>query len=732
MVRDSRSAPPGSAGTDAIDPGVREDLDALVARLDAARDRLGAHVAALYVPVPGADVLELVAMLGMPREFIGPWERVALATSAPVTDAMRERRLVWVGGEEAMVRLYPAIALALPYAFSLAALPLVAEGAAVGAVFACWPGWHSPELSDTEHDALMELSADLARLLRKAAVAGRPVRAGPEPLVITAESGDPGSPESLTAMVHRLPEGMCALDVRGRLTWVTPRAASLLGAPVFQLLGARPWDVLPWLRDPVYEDRYRAALASRQISSFVALRPPDRWLAFRLYPDASGITVRVNEANVAPHDMPGPILAADAELPTRSGAYYHILHLASKLTQAAGVVDVVDLVADQIVPSFGAQAVAILIAEGDRLLIAGHRGYPPGLIDTFDGTPLTSATPGVHALISGAPSFFESRDELERMYPVRPEMRDTMSAWAYLPLVASGRLVGTCVLAFDQPHRFTVHERAVLTSLGGLIAQALDRARMYDAKLELAHGLQESLLPHALPILPGLEAAARYLPGTEGMDIGGDFYDILRVDRCTAGAVIGDVQGHNVAAAALMGQIRTAVRAYATAGADPGAVLSQTNRLMNDLDTNLLASCIYLRVDLRGRYALMATAGHPRPLLRTPDGEVRVPEVAGGIVLGAEAIASYPLTRIPMPVGTVLALYTDGLIEAPGVDMDDALDTLGTQLARFDDGPLDALADALTTHAEQARHRTDDIALLLLRSVSSDRDTALREHRALA
>ncbi len=724
MARDSRSAAPGS-GTDAADQGVRQDLDALLARLDAARDRLGCHVAALYVPAPEAELLELVMMLGLPRDFARPWEHVPLSASSPVTDAVRERRLVWVGGEEAMVRLYPAVALSLPYAYSLATLPLMAEGTVLGVVFTGWPGWHGAELSETEHDALMELSADLARLLRGAATAGRPVRAGRQPLVVTEDSGGPGTQESLTAMVQRLPEGMCALDTRGRLTWVTPRAANLLGTPVFQLLGARLWDVLPWLGDPVYEDRYRSATVSRQITSFVALRPPDRWLAFRLYPDASGITVRVNEADVAPSDRPGPMLTADADVPTRAGAYYHILHLASKLTEAAGVTDVVDLVADQIVPSFGAQAVAVLIAEGDRLLTAGHRGYPPGLIDTFDGTPLSAATPGVHALVSGTPAFFESREELERTYPVRPETRDTMSAWAYLPLVASGRMVGVCVLAFDQPHRFTVHERAVLTSLGGLIAQAMDRARMYDAKLELAHGLQESLLPHALPVLPGLETAARYLPGTEGMDIGGDFYDILRIDRCTAGAVIGDVQGHNVAAAALMGQIRTAVRAYATAGADPGAVLSQTNRLMNDLDTNLLASCMYLRVDLRGRYALSATAGHPRPLLRTPDGEVRVPEVAGGIVLGAEAIASYPLTRIPMPVGAVLALYTDGLIEAPGVDLDEALHTLAGQLARFDGGPLDALADALTTHAQQARHRTDDIAVLLLRSVSTERDGAL-------
>lgn len=161
----------------------------------------------------------------------------------------------------------------------------------------------------------------------------------------------------------------------------------------------------------------------------------------------------------------------------------------------------------------------------------------------------------------------------------------------------------------------------MLTSLTGLIAQALDRARLYDAKLALAHTLQTGLLPHTLPRLPGFDVAARYRPAGHGMDIGGDFYDLIVCTPTTAVAVIGDVQGHNTTAAALMGQVRTAVHAYAaTAGASPGKVLACTNRLLVDLDPGLFASCLIAHLDHTHHRALLATAGHPLPCSATPTG----------------------------------------------------------------------------------------------------------------
>ncbi|WUK10697.1 SpoIIE family protein phosphatase [Kitasatospora sp. NBC_00374] len=699
-------------GREAAEARAGRGLEVVAQILRSAPDLLDAHIGGLYLLSEDRHQLELVMTLGAARQFTRPWQHIGMASPIPVAEAVRGGQVVWVGGAEEMARRFPSVAVAMPYTFCLAAVPLVARRTSYGALFVIWPAAHPPELSPRERDGLDALALRLAEVLAEAARGERPIRPGPRPAV--AEDRPVGS---FTAMA-RLPEGICDIDLDGRLAAVTPAAAELLGEPAERLLGARPWAALRWLRDPVYEYHYRAAVIGGQPTSFVALRPPDRWLSFQLFPDGSGLTVRIAAADddADRRDRPTEGPAARA-VHTRPGALYHLLHLAGALTEAISVQDVVSMISEQIVPAFGGQAVAVLMAEGRRLRIVGHRGYPPGLVDQFDSTPLTETTPGVQASTNPVPAFFETRAELERLYPDRHETQDGMAAWAYLPLVTSRRLIGTCVLAFAEPHTFDVEERAVLTSLGGLIAQALDRARLYDTKSVLAHGLQESLLPRALPVVPSLEVSARYLPGTAGMEVGGDFYDLIRVGADSVAVVIGDVQGHNVNAAALMGQIRTAVRAFAAADADPSAVLARTNRLLADLDTALLASCAYLLVDLARREAWLANAGHPVPLRYGPDGRAEALEPLTGMVLNVDPAAEYPRIRIDLPIGTTLVLYTDGLIEVPGADLDQALADLTATLARHGGEPLDRLADALIGQAGQAEHRTDDIALLLVRSV---------------
>jgi PAS domain-containing protein len=680
-------------------------------------DGVDAHSGAVYLLSPDEPVLEMAMMAGLPRAFAAPWERVGLNARLPVADAARERRLVWVGGEEDMARRYPRVAVVLPYPFALAALPVATSTTVHGAVFVTWPGSHPQELTDREREHLTAACERLAVRLERAAGQSRPVM--PEPDLLAAAPSGPlagalGTVEA-AQMVARLPYGLCSLDLHGRVAYANTAAAELIDVSVSRMLGTQLWAVAPWLNDPAYEDRYRAALFSQQPTSFVALRPPGEWLSFRLYPSTTGLTVRVTRAK-AVSDMNRARPPAD-DAPSRLVTISQVLSLASSLTEAAGVDDVVQLVAEEITPAIGGRALVILGSRAGRLHVLGHRGYPdPRVVERFDGVPMSAPTPGVHVLNSGVPAFFESREELERLYPLRHATPDGFAAWAYLPLIASGRPVGTCVFAYAEPHPFPADERAVLTSLGGLIALALERALLYDAKHRLAHGLQAALLPPSLPPLPGIGAAARYLAGTRGMDIGGDFYDVLPVGGGLAAAVIGDVQGHNVTAAGLMGQIRTAVRAYTTVGQAPEEVMRSTNRLLIDLGSDLFASCLYLRLDpARGR-VVMARAGHPPPLLRRPDGRVRVLDLAGGPLLGIDGDASYPTTEVELPPGSVLALYTDGLVEAPGVDIEDALADLGRRLAQAGDLPLDELADVLVGREAGAPERIDDVALLLLRA----------------
>ncbi|MGP3975626.1 SpoIIE family protein phosphatase [Streptomyces sp. 8N114] len=676
-----------------------------------------ASVGLVYLLPPGERVLRLAVVSGVSRSIAAPWARIPLDAPIPVAVAMRRRRIVWLASQEEVARQFPRLGLVLPYDFRLAAAPVVIGAAARGGIVLLWPTEHPPRLSHRERHVLGASCRSTARVLKQAADNGRPLLPQDEPRLLRPQrSGEPDPAQARAAFefAERFPEGCCSLNIEGRIVFLNSATAQLVGADAATLLGTRPWESLPWLHDPVFEDRYRAAMVARQPSTFTARRPPDTWLSFRLFPGAGGVSVHITRADT--EDIPtSPDRRPDrAERPAGALALYHLTHLAAVLSEAVGVNDVVELVADQLVPAFGPAALALLTVEEGRLRVAGHRGYATEQLDRFNAVPLSSGMPAARVLASGVPAFFANPVDLERAYP--PAVRhDGMAAWAFLPLTASGKAIGTLVLAYEQPHAFMPPERALLTSLAGLIAQALDRARLYDTQRQLAHSLQTGLLPHSLATVPGLEVAARYQPAARGLDIGGDFYDLIRCDRTGAAAAIGDVQGHSTTAAALMGQVRTAVHTHATAGASPGEILARTNRLLIDLDTGLFTSCVYAHLDLARQEVRLASAGHPPPLLRHPDGRTEILGLPPGLLLGIEADTDYTTTDIPLEPGSVLALYTDGLVEAPGVDIGVSTAALARELSDATDRSLEDLADSLTAPTAQHTPPSDDIALLLLR-----------------
>lgn len=300
---------------------------------------------------------------------------------------------------------------------------------------------------------------------------------------------------------------------------------------------------------------------------------------------------------------------------------------------------------------------------------------------------------------------------MEPIFPDTLALSDKQ-AWAFLPLVISGRPVGCCIISYDQPREFTQDERAVLTSLGGLLAQAVDRARLYDAKSQLSHDLQQALLPRSVPEFAGANCAARYVPVGQGLDVGGDFYDVIRLTPTTCALVIGDVQGHNTAAAALMGEIRAA--AHATAGAPAEQVLTRINKVVTDLDLDLLASCVYIHLDLESHRATVASAGHLPPLLRHHDGRTEFLSVEPGPLLGISDDATYTSVTLSLPGNALLALYTDGLVEIPGIDIDLTSSRLADHLGRSDISDLDLLIDGLIHHVWPTGEPHDDITVLTL------------------
>ncbi|MGW4237828.1 PP2C family protein-serine/threonine phosphatase [Streptomyces sp. NPDC004749] len=255
----------------------------------------------------------------------------------------------------------------------------------------------------------------------------------------------------------------------------------------------------------------------------------------------------------------------------------------------------------------------------------------------------------------------------------------------------------------------------LLTTLGRLTAQARQGAELHRARVELAEALQRGMLPAELPAAPGLRTLALYAPARDGLDIGGDWYDGFVLPDGTLGFCVGDVQGHDVEAAAFMGQVRIGLRATAAVARDPGEVLSRANDLLLSVGCGLFATCTFLRFDPVTRALESARAGHTPAVWATADGGAGVAEDAGGLPLGIAPGERYPVTRRRLAGRWVLVLLTDGVVEGPSVPIEEGLARV-VRLARAQAGAgcdLAELAARVMAVAESTGH-TDDAAVLIL------------------
>ncbi|MFD9355814.1 PP2C family protein-serine/threonine phosphatase [Streptomyces sp. NPDC060031] len=254
----------------------------------------------------------------------------------------------------------------------------------------------------------------------------------------------------------------------------------------------------------------------------------------------------------------------------------------------------------------------------------------------------------------------------------------------------------------------------LLTRLGRLTAQAREGAELQQARVELAEALQREILPASLPALPGLRTAARYAPARHGLSIGGDWYDGFRLPEGALGFSIGDVEGHDVEAAAFMGQVRIAVRAVAAAAADPGEVLSRANELLLSVDCDLFATCTFVRFDPAAGEIQSARAGHVPGVWATTDGQYGVVEDEGGLPLGMLPGSQYPVTRRRLTAAGSFILVTDGVVEGPRFPIEAGLERVA-EVVRAGAGadPGDLAAEVMKV-ADSTGHE-DDAAVLVLR-----------------
>jgi serine phosphatase RsbU (regulator of sigma subunit) len=402
---------------------------------------------------------------------------------------------------------------------------------------------------------------------------------------------------------------------------------------------------------------------------------------------------------------------------TRPEQARRVLAYSQALAEADSVSDVIEVVATMVLPAFDATGLLVSLADSGKLRLAGHSGYGRSAVEALDGVPIDADAPIAEVMRTRTPVFLPSLKAYLARYPkTREELARTgKRAWAFAPLTVSGRALGSLTISFDHPRELAAEERSLVVSLAALLGQMLDRARLRDAERELASELQRGLLPRALAQAPGLVSTARYLPATDGMQVGGDWYDVIRISADRMGLVIGDVQGHNVHAASTMGQLRNALRAYAAEGHDAVTVVSRSNRLMADIDPDAFATCCYVEVDLRRGRAFVTRAGHPPPVLRSATGRTRVLDVAVGLPLGVDPDEIYVAEPVHFFPGDTLVLFTDGLVEDSRTTMDTGLAAVIAEVRMGEVADLEVFADGLVSQQRTAEHRPDDMALLVAR-----------------
>ncbi|OLZ67354.1 phosphatase [Streptomyces amritsarensis] len=439
-----------------------------------------------------------------------------------------------------------------------------------------------------------------------------------------------------------------------------------------------------------------------------------------------------------------------------------LLDAGRALAEARSTAEVLRVAASLSMPGFNPDGLAVFGVAGDRLSVIGHHGHDAGDEGPFTDMTLDTDYPAAEVVRTGRAIYLPTPDDYKRRFPATWPLAQRFDrvSWAFLPLIVAGRTMGAWMAAFKQPASFSPDERSVLTTVARMLAQALQRAGVAESERELTTGLQRSMMPQLGPEIPGMRIAARYVPTGGGLQVGGDWYDMIPLPSGRFALVIGDVQGHDVRAAGLMGQLRIAVRAYASEGHRPDAVLSRASRFLaglcapegagaeddSDARSPRFATCLYVECDPKTGTLEVARAGHPDPAVRMADGTVLMRPTAGGLPLGIVPDTDYPTTRFTLEPGETLMLCTDGLIETGGHDLDTGWARLravlegGTREAgthdagahdagahdagAHDAGDLEALADLLVqaVHGPSSHHTTgpladrreDDIAVVLL------------------
>ncbi|WP_299036777.1 SpoIIE family protein phosphatase [uncultured Pseudokineococcus sp.] len=562
---------------------------------------------------------------------------------------------------------------------------------------------------------------------------GKVVRGGDGGLRLLGAAYDTTDVQSAEAGVRRVLESMSAaffsLDRRWRFTYVNAEAERLLGRRREELLGGVVWDLFPAAPGSLFDVEYRRAMDEGRPSTFEAHYPAplDRWYEVRVFPVVDGLSVYFTDVTAR--------RAAD-ERQAREVARRDVLSRVS--TELAATLDpeaAVARLAQLVVPVLADWCVVTLVRDDGALQDVGTwhveeaerpvvARYAANRLEALDDTSYLD-----RALASGRPAVMpepahEAVARVLRPGAARDALDELAPQWgAVFPLVARGRTLGllTAFRGAAGPG-FGPADLAAVQQLAERAGVGLDNARLYRVQLSLAEELQRSLLT-APPAPDHTQIAVRYVPAAEAARVGGDWYDaFLQPDGDTV-VVIGDVVGHDTRAAAAMGQLRGLLRGIAFhRGQGPRETLAGLDAAMEGLLLDTTATAVVARVEQTPQMRAegltrirWSNAGHPPPMLATPDGEVQqLLARRTDLLLGILPDSPRTEGEVVVDRGSTLLLYTDGLVERRDLGLQAGMARLRRELADVVDRPLEEVLDALLERLlpEQGQ---DDVALLAVR-----------------
>ncbi|GGW56597.1 hypothetical protein GCM10010503_37230 [Streptomyces lucensis JCM 4490] len=561
----------------------------------------------------------------------------------------------------------------------------------------------------------------------------------PGTLVIAAETSSVGrmrdSLAALEGLFTQSPIGLALLDRELRYVRVNDALAAMNGQPAAAHVGKRIGEVVPGIDPSLVESlmrqvlQTRHAVLDRRTGRTPATPEQDRVWSSSYAPLTSGngealgviasvIDITEGQADHLRVERARQRFALLAEAGARIGTTLDLRQAASGLVQMlvpqlADTAQVM-LLEEVLAPDdVGASTHDLLHCLATTKPALAPSGRPPAEV-TYRITPGS-----VHATVLAERHSRTVPLPLPVLNAVTP---DSPAAGLFghsapgiarvIPLTARGKVLGLVIATRTRNEQFDEQDTVLVDELVARAALNIDNARLYAGRHQAALTLQRSLIK-PLPTVPGLELATGYLPASSENEVGGDWIDVLTLPDGRTGLIIGDVMGHGIRAAAVMGQLRTVARTLAYQNLPPDRLLHYLDIAVADLGESELATCAYAVYDRTTSSCLITRAGHPPPLLADPNGTIQFLEKTCGVPLGVPRDASFETEHVVLPPGSILVLYTDGLIESHDHDVDHGMH----QLAHFLSEPSQTLQetrDRLLKHLLPTSPQ-DDVAVLLAR-----------------